>query len=165
MHYLPASLLPWPLGCIQRLLPCKRCRVGPCCTSPKPTQSVRSPLRDWHEPRLAYLQQPESRARTTQRTCRSMMLSTSFKCSPMRVPLRRCISLATRARHSAREPLGPSSASSAPAAGRSPRPWRGRPAPPPGPRPGLRPSSARTSARKDFDALVHRVPPPYRLSA
>jgi hypothetical protein len=45
VHYLPASLLPWPPGCIQRLLPCKRCRVGPCCTSPKPTQSVRSPLR------------------------------------------------------------------------------------------------------------------------
>ena len=43
MHYLPASLLPWPPACIQRLLPCKRCRVGPCCTSPKPTQSVRSP--------------------------------------------------------------------------------------------------------------------------
>jgi hypothetical protein len=33
---------------------------------------------------------------------RLMMLSTSFKCSPMRVPLRRCNSSATRARHSAR---------------------------------------------------------------
>ena len=32
--------------------------------------------------------QPESRARTTQGTCRSMMLSTSFKCSAIRVPLR-----------------------------------------------------------------------------
>ena len=30
-----------------------------------------------------------------------MMLSSSFKCSPMRVPLRRCNSSATRARHSA----------------------------------------------------------------
>ena len=81
MHYLPASLLPWPPGCIQRLLPCKRCGVGPCCTSPKPTQSVRSPLRDNRA--FVYLQQPESRARTTQRTCRSMTLSTSFKCSPI----------------------------------------------------------------------------------
>ena len=36
-----------------------------------------------------------------QRSCRSMMLSTIFKCSPMRVPLRRCNSSATRARHSA----------------------------------------------------------------
>ena len=32
---------------------------------------------------FVYLQQPESRARTTQRTCRSMTLSTSFKCSPI----------------------------------------------------------------------------------
>jgi hypothetical protein len=32
---------------------------------------------------IVYLQQPESRARTTQRTCRSMTLSTSFKCSPI----------------------------------------------------------------------------------
>ena len=103
MHYLPASLLPWPPGCIQRLLPCKRCRVGPCCTSPKPTQSVRSPLRDWHEARLAYLQQPESRARTIQGPRRSMTLSTSFKCSAIRVPLRRCNSSDTRARHSARQ--------------------------------------------------------------
>jgi hypothetical protein len=81
VHDLPASLLPWPPGCIQRLLPCKRCRVGPCGTSPKPIQSVQSPLRDWHEPRLAYLQQPESRARTIQCPRRSMTLSTSFKCS------------------------------------------------------------------------------------
>ena len=34
--------------------------------------------------------------------CRSMTLSTSFKCSPMRVPLRRCNSSATRPRHSGR---------------------------------------------------------------
>ena len=32
---------------------------------------------------FVYLQQPESRARTTQRTCRSVTLSTSFKCSPI----------------------------------------------------------------------------------
>ena len=32
---------------------------------------------------FVYLQQPESGARTTQRTCRSMALSTSFKCSPI----------------------------------------------------------------------------------
>ena len=32
---------------------------------------------------FVYLQQPESRARTAQRTCRSMPLSTSFKCSPI----------------------------------------------------------------------------------
>ena len=50
---------------------------------------------------FVYLQQPESRARTTQRTCRSMTLSTSFKCSPI-----------VRLPHPER----------------APRSWRGRPA-------------------------------------
>ena len=164
MHYLPASLLPWPPGCIQRLLPCKRCRVGPCCTSPKPTQSVRSPLRDWHEPRLAYLRPPESRARTTQGPRRSMMLSTSFKSIRCAFP---CVAATRRPRERGtargrRERLGPSCVCSSPAPGRSPRNQRARRAPPRGPRPGFRPR-ARERRPGRFDALVHRASPPYRL--
>ena len=88
-----------------------------------------------------------------------MMLSTSFKCSPMRVPLRRCNSLATRARHSARRASAALSLmpSSAPAAGRSPRTWRGRPAPPPGPRPALRPRARERRSGKRRCASVSRL--------
>ena len=167
MHYLPASLLPWPPACIQRLLPCNRCRVGPCCTSPKPTQLVRSPSRDWHEPRLAYLRQPESRARTTQGPRRSIMLSTSFNCSAVGVPRRRCSSSATRERHSARQTRAALSlmrlfvccarkiVSQSASATRTPLRTAS----------GASPASARSVGQEGFDALVHRVSPPYRLSA
>jgi hypothetical protein len=161
VHYLPASLLPWPLGCIQRLLPCKRCRVGPCCTSPKPTQSVRSPLRDWHEPRLAYLRQPESRAGTTQGPRRSMMLSTSFKSIRCAFP---CVAAAPRPRERGtargmRERPCPSCACSVPAPGRSPRSRRGRRAHL-ADRVQVFPGERENVGQEGFDALVHRAVPP-----
>jgi len=86
---------------------------------------------------FVYLQQPESRARTTQRTCRSMTLSTSFKCSPI-----------VRLPHP-EERL---------AAG------EGDPHPLPD-RVQVFPGERENVGQEGFDALVHRVSPPYRLSA
>ena len=86
---------------------------------------------------FVYLQQPESRARTTQRTCRSMTLSTSFKCSPI-----------VRLPHP-EERL---------AAG------EGDPHPLPD-RVQVFPGERENVGQEGFDALGPRVSPPYRLSA
>jgi hypothetical protein len=98
--------------------------------------------------------------------CRSMRLSTSFKCSPMRVP---CGAAVPRLRERGtarvrREALGPPCASSAPAAGRSPRTWRGRTHPLLD-RVRLFARQRKNVAQEGFDALVHWVCPLYRPSA
>jgi hypothetical protein len=88
-----------------------------------------------------------------------MIVSTSFKCSAIRAARRPHESGTARGR---REPLGPPSASSTPPAGRSPRTWRGRPAPLPD-RVRLFVRERENVAQEGFDAMVHRVCPPYRL--
>ena len=88
-------------------------------------------------PAFVYLQQPESRARTTQRTLGSMTLSTSFKCSPI-----------VRLPHP-EERL---------AAG------EGDPHPLPD-RVQVFPGERQNVGQEGFDALVHRVSPPCRPSA
>ena len=85
---------------------------------------------------FVYLQQPESRARTTQRACRSMTLTSSA----LRL-------LGSRTRKSASQL----------ARANNPHPLPDRVQVFPGERENV--------AQEGFDALVHRVSPPYRLSA